>query len=116
MTAAAALVVIPALARLRAQDAAPNRREFTITARDFKFNPARLQVTKDDLVKLTLTSEDVPYGFAIDQYRIAKRIPAGGSVTLEFRAEYSGEFEYYSNMKSDPRHGQMKGQLVVQGK
>jgi hypothetical protein len=62
MTAAAGLVVIPALTRLRAQEQSPNRREFTITARDYRFNPDRIQVTQDDLVKLTVKSEDVPTG------------------------------------------------------
>jgi heme/copper-type cytochrome/quinol oxidase subunit 2 len=116
MTAAAGLLVFPALGHLRAQDQAPNRREFTITARDYKFTPDRIQVTQDDLVKLTVKSEDVAYGFAIEQYRISKRIPAGGSVTLEFRAEGNGSYPFYSNMTSDPRHSQMKGQLVVKAK
>jgi heme/copper-type cytochrome/quinol oxidase subunit 2 len=116
MTAAAGLLVFPALGRLRAQDQTPNRREFTITARDYKFSPDRIQVTQDDLVKLTVKSEDVAYGFAIEQYRISKRIPAGGSVTLEFRAEGNGNYPFYSNMTSDPRHSQMKGQLVVKAK
>jgi heme/copper-type cytochrome/quinol oxidase subunit 2 len=114
MTAAAGLVVIPALTRLRAQETAPNRREFTITARDYHFSPNRIEVTQDDLVKITVKSEDVAYGFAIEKYRISKRIPAGGSVTLEFRAEGSDTF--YSNMTSDPRHTQMRGDLVVKAK
>jgi heme/copper-type cytochrome/quinol oxidase subunit 2 len=116
MTAAAGLVVIPALWRVRAQEQPPNRREFAITARDFKFTPDRVQVTQDDLVKLTIKSEDVAYGFAIEHYRISKRVPAGGSVTLEFRADGTGSYPFYSNMTSDPRHGQMKGQLIVQGR
>jgi len=116
MTAAAGLVVLPALTRLRAQEQAPNRREFTITARDYHFTPNQIQVTQDDLVKLTIKSEDVAYGFTIDHYRVSKRIPAGGSVTLEFRADGTGNYPYYSNMTSDPRHGQMTGQLVVKAK
>ena len=45
------------------------------------------------------------YGFTIDQYRVSKRIPAGGSVTFEFRADKDpGTFPFYSNMTSDPRH------------
>ena len=31
------------------QEEAPNRREFTITARDYRFTPYRLEVTQDDL-------------------------------------------------------------------
>ena len=68
---AAFLVVGPAAARLIAQqdDQAPNRREFTVTAKDFHFSPSRLEVTQDDLVKLTVRSQDVAYSVTIDEYR-----------------------------------------------
>ena len=116
MTAAASLVIVPAIARLTAQEPTPNRRDLNISARDYKFNPGHIEVTQDDLVKLTVRSEDVAYGFTIDHYRVSKRIPAGGSVTLEFRADTAGTYVYYSNMTSDPRHGSMKGDLVVRAK
>jgi len=95
------------------QDQAPNRREFTLTARDFHFSPDRIEVGQDDLVKLTVQSADVVYSFAIDEYRVSRRVPAGGSATLEFRADRPGTFPFYSDMKSDPRYAQMRGQLVV---
>ena len=41
-----------------AQDHAPNKREITLTARNYRFNPARIEVSQDDLVKLTVQSED----------------------------------------------------------
>ena len=53
-----------------AQEPAQNRRDFTIIAKDHTFTPDKLKVTQDDLVKITLTSEDVPASFAIDAYRI----------------------------------------------
>lgn len=95
------------------QDQAPNRREFTLTARDYRFTPDRIEVGQDDLVKLTVQSADVAYSLTIDEYRVSRRVPAGGSTTLEFRADRPGTFAFYSNMTNDPRHGQMKGQLVV---
>jgi heme/copper-type cytochrome/quinol oxidase subunit 2 len=116
MSAAATLVIAPAVARLLAQEP-PNRREFTITARDYRFNPGRIEVGVDDLVKLTVRSEDVAYSFTIDQFRVSKRIPAGGTVTFEFRADRGpGTYSYYSNMTSDPRHAAMKGDLVVKAR
>jgi heme/copper-type cytochrome/quinol oxidase subunit 2 len=118
------LVAGPAVARLFAQpsevgagqEQAPNRREFTVTARDYHFSPERLEVTQDDLVKLTVRSEDVAYSLTIDEYRVSKRVPAGGSTTFEFRADRPGTFPFYSNLTSDARHGQTKGQLVVRGR
>ena len=46
--------------RVAAQDQAPNRRDITIVARDLQFIPNRIEVVQDDLVRITLTSEDRP--------------------------------------------------------
>lgn len=108
----AGLMTGSAFSPLLAQDT-PNRREFTVVAKDFRFSPSRLEVSQDDLVTLTVRSEDIAYGITIDEYRVAKRIPAGGSVTFEFRADRPGTFPFYSNLTSDSRHAEMHGQLVV---
>jgi heme/copper-type cytochrome/quinol oxidase subunit 2 len=98
------------------QDQAPNRREFTIVAKDFHYTPTRIEVAQDDLVKLTVRSEDIAHSFTIDEYRIAKRIPAGGSTTFEFQADRAGTFSLYCGLTSDPGHKMMRGQFVVRGK
>ena len=113
MGTGACLVVGPALFQLFAQEQAPSRAEFTIVAKGYHFSPDRIEVGQDDLVKVTIHSEDVAHSFSIDEYRIVKRIPAGGSTTFEFRADRAGTFQFYCNLTSDPGHGQMKGQLVV---
>ena len=100
-------------ARSRAQEQAPNRREFTITAGNYEFSPSRLEVTQDDLVKITLRSNDGAHSFVIDGYRIMKRVPAGGSTTFEFRADRPGTFAFYCGMTNAEGHGRMKGELVV---
>jgi heme/copper-type cytochrome/quinol oxidase subunit 2 len=120
--AGACLLAGPAVSRLRAspaaggQEQAPNRREFTVRASEYRFSPDRLEVTQDDLVKLTVQSGDVAYSFTIDEYRLARRVPAGGSTTIEFRADRAGAFPYYSNMTNDGRHASMRGELVVRGR
>ena len=118
LTGLAAAAVVAALesARPSAQDQAPERHDLTITAKDFRFSPNRIEVSRDDLLRLTVKSEDVAYGFTIDDYRVSKRVPAGGSVVLELRADREGTFPFYSNMTSDARHGQMRGELVVRKK
>jgi cytochrome c oxidase subunit II len=104
------------LAASSPQDQAPTRRQFTLTARDYSFSPNRVEATQDDLIKLTVQSADVAYGFAIDDYRLSRRVPAGGSTTIEFRADRPGTFPFYSNLSNDSRHSQMRGQLVVRAK
>jgi cytochrome c oxidase subunit 2 len=113
ITAGACLLGAPILARLGAQELPPNRRDLKVQARDFRFSPGVLEVTQDDIVKLTVSSADVAYGFTIDEYRVSKRIPAGGANSFEFRADRAGEFPFYSNMTNDPCHEKMRGQFVV---
>ena len=96
--------------------AGPQRREIALTARNYRFSPNRIEVAQDDLVKLTVQSEDVAYSLTIDEYRVSRRVPAGGSTTLEFRADRAGTFAFYSNLTNDARHAQMRGELVVRGR
>jgi heme/copper-type cytochrome/quinol oxidase subunit 2 len=116
------LLVGPASAPLRAADSpagqeqAPNRREFDLTATDYRFSPDRVEVKQDELVKLTIRSTDVAYSLTIDEYRVSKRVPAGGAVTFEFRADRVGTFPFYSNLTSDSRHKGMKGEFVVRSR
>jgi heme/copper-type cytochrome/quinol oxidase subunit 2 len=109
------LLVIAAIAPVvgHAQEQAPQRPEITITARNFRYVPDRIEVTEDDLVRLTIRSEDNAYSFVVDEYRIIRRVPAGGSTTFEFRADRPGTFRFYSNLTNDRAHQGMQGSLVV---
>src|SRR5690242_8923928 len=110
------LLAGPAVGRVVGQDQAPNRREFTITAKDFKYSPTRIEVSQDDLVKITVKSDDIAHSFTIDEYRIAKRVPAGGSTTFEFQVDRPGTFPFYCALTGEPGHKMMHGELVVRSK
>ena len=110
LTALAFAGVTLATAGLRSQGQV---REFSIDGRDHTFNPGRIEVQKDDLVKITFTAGDIAHSFTVDQYRIAKRASAGQAVVFEFRADQTGTFTYYCNLSQDDRCRQMRGQLVV---
>lgn len=99
-----------------AQEQAPNRRDFTIVARENRFTPDRLEVSQDDLVKITLQSDERPHSFVIDAYRIVKRVGGGQSISFEFRADQPGTFQFYCNLSGDPGCQEMKGTLVVKGR
>lgn len=111
-----ALLLLPLLAVVTAQEVAPTRRAFTVVAKDGRFDPARLEVSKNDLVTITLRSEGGPYSFVIDAYRVMKRAGAGETITFEFRADQAGSFEYYCSLSSDAQCRTMKGTLVVAGR
>ena len=99
-----------------AQDPAQNRREFTIVAKDHVFTPNKLEVAQDDLVKITLRSDDRPVSFAIDAYRIIKRVAGNTSISFEFRAAQAGTFPFYCNLTKDTACKDMTGTLVVRPK
>jgi cytochrome c oxidase subunit 2 len=111
-------IILAALAAtlVGAQDQAPNRRDFTLVARDYQFTPTRIEVTQDDLVRITLTGEARPYSFAIDAYRILKRVGPGETIVFDFRADQTGTFTFYCNLTSAPGCKEMKGTLVVNPK
>jgi nitrous-oxide reductase len=99
-----------------AQEPAPNRRAVTIVAKGHAFTPDTLEVTQDDLVKITLRSEDRPASLAIDAYRIVKRVAGNSSITFEFRADQAGTFPFYCNLTVDPGCKDMRGILTVKPK
>jgi heme/copper-type cytochrome/quinol oxidase subunit 2 len=98
------------MSTVRAQGTA---REFTINANQFAFSPLRIEVQKDDLVKISFTAGDMAHSFTIDQYRIAKRAGAGQTVVFEFRADQAGTHRFYCNLTQDERCRRMEGQLIV---
>ena len=104
------------LVSLRPDDAAraqESTRAFTVSARKYAFVPPRLEVRQDDLVKITLTTDDIPHSFTIDGYRIAKRVNPGQTVVFEFRADEAGRFPVYCNLTIDEGCKAMRGELIV---
>ena len=101
----------------RVHDAPPaNQRNFSVVARKYSFDPARIEVDQNDLVKIALTSPDIAHSFTVDAYRIAKRVGGGKAVTFEFRADQPGVFPIYCNLRQDDRCREMHGELVVHRK
>lgn len=86
-------------------------REFTIRGEAHAYSPSRIEVQKDDIVKVTFTAVDMPHSFTVDEYRIAKRANAGQTVTFEFRA--TGNARFYCNLAQDERCKNMHGEIVV---
>ena len=96
-----------------AQDQGPTEKPFAVTAHRFTFEPARIEVNQDDLVKIDLRTTDIAHSLTIDAYRIAKRVEPGHPVTCEFRADHAGTFPYYCNLQLEDGCRRMRGELVV---
>jgi cytochrome c oxidase subunit 2 len=107
------LFVAIGAASAAAQDHGPTTRPFAVTTKKYAFDPPRIEVDQDDLVKITLSSADIAHSLTIDEYRIAKRVSPDQVVTFEFRADKAGTFRYYCNLQIDDGCRRMRGELVV---
>src|SRR6185436_16119605 len=107
------LFVLIAVASATAQDQGPTAKPFTVTLHRYAFDPPRIEVNQDDLVKIELHSDDIAHSLTIDDYRIAKRVSRDQPVTFEFRADRAGTFPYYCNLQIEDGCRQMRGQLIV---
>jgi len=96
-----------------AQDQGPTEKPFAVTAHRFAFEPGRIEVNQDDLVKIELRTADIAHSLTIDGYRIAKRVEPGHPVTFEFRADRAGTFPYYCNLQLEDGCRRMRGELIV---
>jgi nitrous-oxide reductase len=117
LAGAAVVLGLPGAPRaVSGQEQAPVRREFSLAARKFAFEPGRIEVNQNDLVKITLRSHDIAHSFTIDAYRIAKRVSGGQSVTFEFRADQAGTFPFYCNLRQDDGCKGMHGEMIVRAR
>lgn len=98
------------------QDQGPTAKPFVVTLHRYAFDPPRIEVNQDDLVKIELHSEDIAHSLTIDDYRIAKRVSRDQPVTFEFRADRAGTFPFYCNLQIEDGCRQMRGQLIVKAR
>jgi cytochrome c oxidase subunit 2 len=98
--------------RPRARDPQQTK-EFQVMARRYAFSPSRLEVNQGDLVKISLTTEDIPHTLTIDAYRVSKRATPGRSVTIEFVADAPGTYAFYCSLTAEDGCRKMRGELVV---
>lgn len=110
------VIIAAVFIALAAGLAAQSKREFSVRAKRFQFSPGRIEVTQDDMVKVTFTADDIAHSFTVDEYRIAKRAEAGQTVSFEFRADKPGTHPIYCNLTNDDGCRRMHGELVVRGK
>lgn len=92
----------------------PARKEFTITAKKWSFQPSEIRVNKGDQVHLTINSIDVTHGFSLGQYGISEILRSGKTVEVDFVADKAGDFTFFCSVECGQGHGSMKGTLIVE--
>lgn len=87
--------------------------EIQVVAGKFAFEPAVIQVTAGEPVRLVIRSKDTRHGFAIPKLKIDVQVPKGGDpVTVDLVAPAPGRFEIACSEFCGSGHGQMKAALI----
>ena len=98
----------------KAESQESNIKEFTLTAKKWKFIPDTITVNKGDVVKLTITSIDVDHGFAINAFDVDTKLEPGKTTTVTFTADIGGTHTFYCSIYCGSGHTSMNGQLIVE--
>ena len=93
---------------------------FEVIARRFVFEPATIEVTEGDRVRLVVRSADGPHGVEIKAFKVKKAVPRAkpddAPIIIEFVAASAGEFPILCSEYCGKGHEDMKGTLVVKAK
>lgn len=89
-------------------------REIEVIAKRFAFEPARIEATDGERLRLLVRSGDGVHGVQIKKFRVNRLIPRGGTpVAIEFVASSPGTYEILCSEECGEGHESMKGVLVV---
>jgi heme/copper-type cytochrome/quinol oxidase subunit 2 len=88
--------------------------EVQVVASKFMFEPAAIEVSAGEPVRLVLRSKDTVHGFSIPNLKIDVQIPKSGGdpVIVEFIAPPPGRFDIACSEFCGIGHGHMKAALI----
>ena len=85
-----------------------------ITAKRFAFEPAQIEATVGERLRLVVRSADGVHGVEIKKFKIDKEIPRGGDpVAIEFTPQAAGSFPILCSEYCGNGHEDMTGMLIV---
>jgi heme/copper-type cytochrome/quinol oxidase subunit 2 len=77
------------------------------------FRPKVVNVRKGDAVRLSLSSADGEHCFALDAWRIEKRVRPGKTTVVDIAPEKTGTFPFYCCLETGAAAEREHGRLVV---
>jgi heme/copper-type cytochrome/quinol oxidase subunit 2 len=107
----------------------PIRRDIVVQARQYAYNPARMEVNKGDTLHIKLVSLDVIHGFYLEGYDIDAEIPSNlktfkvrkpsegdiwkDATEIVLVVNKTGKFRYRCSHTCGTMHPFMQGELIV---
>lgn len=92
----------------------PESNTIEIVCRKSHYTPDKIALRKGEAARIIVTSEDVTHGFAIDEFDIAREVPAGTRTVIEFTPDRTGTFRFYCVVRCSRKHLRMEGTLTVE--
>ena len=88
-----------------------------VLAKRFMFEPATIEVTEGERVRLVVKSADGVHGLQIKKFNVNKLVPRGGKpVEIDFVAAAAGTYAILCSEECGDGHDAMTGTLVVKAK
>lgn len=82
---------------------------------DGGFSPGVIRVKQGQTVRLRILGRDVIHGLAIPGLGVeVEKIVPGKEAIVEFKAEEKGTYPFVCTVFCSPKHGEMRGQVVVE--
>jgi heme/copper-type cytochrome/quinol oxidase subunit 2 len=100
--------------RQAAADVAPSsNRTQEVAASRSGFTPSVINARKGEAIQLRLTSRDQEHCFAVDAFRVEKRVVPGRATTVAITPDRAGTFPFYCCLESGAAAEAERGRLVV---
>ncbi len=112
--AASSLLLVLAAIFLPLPGSAPAQaRTIDVTARQFAFEPATVEVQRGDTVTIHFQSLDAEHGLFIDGYDVDLKAEPGKSAAVTFVADQAGKFQIRCSVSCGVLHPFMIGEMQV---
>jgi len=92
---------------------APTDGALEVTASRSGFDPAVIRAHRGETLHLRLRSRDQEHCFAVDAFRVEKRIVADRATTVDVTPDRAGTFPFYCCLESGAALEKETGKLVV---
>lgn len=105
-------LILPACLAVGSASAVGTADRIDVTVSRQGFRPDRVTIRKGEPVRLSLSSSDGEHCFAVDAFRIEKRVVAGRPSVVDLTPDRAGTFVFYDCL-AGPGDETRSGTLVV---
>ena len=114
ITLLAGLLSTAASSSIAPRPQAAEPRVIDVLAKRYAFEPAEIDATEGERLRIVVRSGDGMHGFEIKKFKVSKEIPRGGEpVVIEFTPNEAGRFPIACSLFCGDGHEDMKGALIV---